>query len=53
MYKAPDTLFGRHSQGIRDELTFRDRSLFQFTINVIPHDDIVKNNRVGPIRERA
>ena len=27
-----DTLFGRHSQGIRDELKFRDRSLFQFTL---------------------
>ena len=27
-----DTLFGRHSEGIRDELKFRDRSLFQFTL---------------------
>ncbi len=30
--RARDTFFGRHSQGIRDELKFRDRSLFQFTL---------------------
>ena len=30
---APYTIFGCHSQGIREELKFRDRSLFSFTVN--------------------
>ena len=31
---ARDTIFGWHSQGIREELKFRDRSLFSFTLKV-------------------